>query len=172
MQYYLGGADAATLAYVASQVSAVQKALTISGLAAPDPRTTEDCLFLDVISPKAILENKSGKKAPVLVWIYGGGYVGGDKSLSGNPATLISRSFENRGEGLVFVTFNYRLGLFVSTVSPYLLEQPLISTRRVGSPAHPSPKLVGSPTPVFMTRDLHSNGFRRTFTCLEVMHLG
>ncbi|KAH6663736.1 Alpha/Beta hydrolase protein [Halenospora varia] len=112
MQYYLGGADAATLAYVASQVSAVQKALTISGLAAPDPRTTEDCLFLDVISPKAVLENKSGKKAPVLVWIYGGGYVGGDKSLSGNPATLISRSFENRGEGLVFVTFNYRLGLF------------------------------------------------------------
>ncbi|KAH8650940.1 Alpha/Beta hydrolase protein [Tricladium varicosporioides] len=125
MQYYLGGADAATLAYVASQVSAVQKALTIAGLAAPDPRTTEDCLFLDVITPVTILESKSVRKAPVLVWIYGGGYVGGDKSLSGNPATLISRSFENGGEGVVFVTFNYRLGLFVSLPNAGLYDQKL-----------------------------------------------
>jgi hypothetical protein len=37
----------------------------------PDPRTTEDCLVLDVIVPKAVFERKySGRKAPVVVWIY------------------------------------------------------------------------------------------------------
>lgn len=37
-----------------------------------DPRTTEDCLVLDVIVPEAVLNKKKshGKKAPVLVWIY------------------------------------------------------------------------------------------------------
>lgn len=47
----------------------------------PDPRTSEDCLFLDVMVPKAIFEGayssrKRGspsKGSPVLVWIYGGG---------------------------------------------------------------------------------------------------
>ena len=41
----------------------------------PDPRTTEDCLFLDVIVPKAVFDNannkhrrRSGAGAPVLLW--------------------------------------------------------------------------------------------------------
>ena len=34
-----------------------------------DPRTTEDCLFLDVHVPKAIFDAQGqGKGAPVLVW--------------------------------------------------------------------------------------------------------
>jgi cholinesterase len=37
----------------------------------PDPRTTEDCLVLDIIVPKAVFDRKfSGRKAPVVVWIY------------------------------------------------------------------------------------------------------
>lgn len=45
------------------------------GMAPPqDPRTTEDCLFLDVRVPKSIFDNAGkGYGAPVLVWIYGGG---------------------------------------------------------------------------------------------------
>ena len=42
---------------------------------AVDPRTTEDCLFLDVIVPTAIFDNannkhrrRSGAGAPVLLW--------------------------------------------------------------------------------------------------------
>jgi hypothetical protein len=39
---------------------------------APDPRTTEDCLFLDVFVPKHIFDNRTsarkGKGAAVLVW--------------------------------------------------------------------------------------------------------
>ncbi|KAJ5220529.1 hypothetical protein N7468_009733 [Penicillium chermesinum] len=62
-----------------------------------DPRTTEDCLFLDVVVPRKIFhrgQNNTLNKglAPVLVWIYGGGTVVGD--------------------GIVFVAINYRLGAF------------------------------------------------------------
>jgi carboxylesterase type B len=90
--------------------------------------TSEDCLFLDVVVPKTIYDKakkvrKNNKKkgipkdkgVPVLVRIYGGGYVFGDKNYLGNPAGLLARSQENGDEGIVFVTFNYRLGLFVST---------------------------------------------------------
>jgi len=50
--------------------------------------------------------------APVLVWIYGGGFVGGEKSSS-SPATLLERSLDNGDQGIVFVALNYRLGLYV-----------------------------------------------------------
>jgi carboxylesterase type B len=50
------------------------------------------------------------KSAPVLVWIYGGGYVEGSKVY--NPAGLISQSQKNGGEGFIFVAINYRLGMF------------------------------------------------------------
>lgn len=41
--------------------------------------------------------------------IYGGGYVGGDKSSS-NPSGLIKSSQANGDPGLIFVAMNYRLG--------------------------------------------------------------
>lgn len=76
---------------------------------AQDPRTTEDCLFLDVLVPEKIFESagKNDSGAPVLVWIYGGGYTAGEKSSS-NGAGLIERS----EDGIIFVTLNYRLGAF------------------------------------------------------------
>lgn len=76
-----------------------------------DPRTTEDCLFLDVVVPKKIFDrgqnNPSKNLAPVLVWIYGGGYTGGEKS-SNDPSGLIKRS-ELVGDGIVYVALNYRV---------------------------------------------------------------
>lgn len=81
-----------------------------------DPRTTEDCLFLDVVVPQNIL--KSGLNstnltsgAPVLVWIYGGGYTAGEKSAY-SPAGLIRASQVNGTQGVIFVSLNYRLGAF------------------------------------------------------------
>ena len=74
-------------AYLTSKpfnLSAAEAALVnASNLAPPqDPRTTEDCLFLDVVVPEKIFEEKATKKsgAPVLVWIYGGGYTAGFSS--------------------------------------------------------------------------------------------
>lgn len=85
---------------------------TSTGSPAPlDPRTTEDCLFLDVFAPKNIFDNAGkGKGAPVLVWIYGGGYTMGDKSGSGNPAGLLKRSGGTKGAKVIYVAMNYRLG--------------------------------------------------------------
>ncbi|ATZ47555.1 hypothetical protein BCIN_02g08230 [Botrytis cinerea B05.10] len=110
--YYFQGASAATLEFVEAEVEAVEKNLTISGLSAPAPLTSEDCLFLDVIVPKSIYDSCGESSAPVVVWIYGGGYVAGSKFSTGNPATLISRSQENGDEGVIYVALNYRLGLF------------------------------------------------------------
>lgn len=76
-----------------------------------DPRTTEDCLFLDVAVPEKIFNAKgTGTGAPVLVWIYGGGYTAGDKTNinTGPAAGLLERSMDD----LIFVAFNYRLGAF------------------------------------------------------------
>jgi carboxylesterase type B len=111
--YFLSGYDAATLAYVQQQVAQVEAAMTIATTSQSDGRASEDCLHLDVIVPESIYNNASAS-APVLVWVYGGGYTGGDKTGSGNPATLIANSQENGGEGVVYVAMNYRLGLFVS----------------------------------------------------------
>ncbi|KIX00319.1 uncharacterized protein Z518_10458 [Rhinocladiella mackenziei CBS 650.93] len=74
----------------------------------PDPRTSEDCLFLDVIVPKAVFDNKTG--APVIVWIYGGGYTLGSKGQWGNPSGLIKASQKDGSDGIIYVAMNYRLG--------------------------------------------------------------
>ncbi|KAK2629200.1 hypothetical protein QTJ16_000020 [Diplocarpon rosae] len=82
---------------------------------------SEDCLFLDVMVPTDIFTQKTGPGASVLVWIHGGGYVGGGKSAtgsSGNPAGIIARSLENNGEGVIFVSLNYRLGVTVHMGRP------------------------------------------------------
>ncbi|TWU72061.1 hypothetical protein ED733_003106 [Metarhizium rileyi] len=86
--------------------------------AKPDPRATEDCLFLDVVVPEKIFNGANSSRsaapksnlAPVLVWIYGGGYVAGEKD-SNDATELIQRS-EVVGDGLVYVAINYRLGAF------------------------------------------------------------
>ena len=81
-----------------------------------DPRTTEDCLFLDVVVPQSIFQGASNSTnftsgAPVLVWIYGGGYTAGEKSEL-NAAGLIKASQTTSTEGIIFVSLNYRLGAF------------------------------------------------------------
>ncbi|KAH0543889.1 hypothetical protein FGG08_001790 [Glutinoglossum americanum] len=90
-----------------------------------DPREDEDCLFLDVLVPKKILA-EAGKTgcsgAPVMVWIYGGGFTFGEKANSGNPAGLILRSQEGNetGRGVIYVAINYRGGAFGFLSGPNL----------------------------------------------------
>ena len=62
---------------------------------------SEDCLTLNVWRPA----NASGK-LPVMVWIYGGGFVNGGSS----PAVYAGDAFAR--QGVVFVSFNYRVGRF------------------------------------------------------------
>lgn len=85
-----------------------------------DPRSTEDCLFLDVVAPKKVFDRAQNKTfvpklslAPVLVWIYGGGYTMGDKNQN-DPSGLVQRSQKN-GDGIVYVALNYRVSCFLRT---------------------------------------------------------
>lgn len=106
-------------AYLSGQpfnLSAAQAAAANASGPAPaqDPRTSEDCLYLDVVVPEKIFNSKGSKKAPVLVWIHGGGYTEGEKTGFGqyNPSGIIKASQVSGSEGVVFVAINYRLGAF------------------------------------------------------------
>jgi para-nitrobenzyl esterase len=70
-----------------------------SFLTAGELRTDEDCLFLNVYTPKA----DDGRR-PVMVWIHGGAYVLGSGDM------YDGRSLVRRGD-VVVVTLNYRLGV-------------------------------------------------------------
>ncbi|PWW76636.1 alpha/beta-hydrolase [Tuber magnatum] len=61
--------------------------------------------FLDVYVPGSL---KPGDDAPVLVWVYGGGYIIGSKEMWGDPARLI----QSADEPMIYVSINYRLGAF------------------------------------------------------------
>ena len=69
----------------------------------------EDCLYANVWRPA-----KVGARLPVVVWIYGGGFVNGGAS----PPTYAGANLAR--EGVVFVSFNYRLGRFGTFVHPAL----------------------------------------------------
>jgi heat shock protein HslJ len=61
----------------------------------------EDCLVLNVWRPAAI---SPGEKLPVMVWIHGGGFLNGAASVPLNDGSQFAP------EGVVLVSFNYRLG--------------------------------------------------------------
>jgi acetylcholinesterase len=52
----------------------------------------------------------------VLVWIYGGGYTGGNKN--NNPAGLIAASGNSSNGDVIYVAMNYRLGALGFTAGP------------------------------------------------------
>ncbi|ETN37303.1 uncharacterized protein HMPREF1541_08294 [Cyphellophora europaea CBS 101466] len=67
---------------------------------------SEDCLFLDVIVPAGL---NASSPAPVLHWLYGGGFFYGAKDWSGNPAALLATA-DAATEPFIIVASNYRLG--------------------------------------------------------------
>ncbi len=73
---------------------------------------SEDCLFVNVWRPAT-----TAVKLPVIVWIYGGGFVNGGSS----PAVYDGSRFAEHG--LVFVSFNYRVGRFGFFAHPALTKE-------------------------------------------------
>ena len=74
------------------------------------PHQSEDCLYLNVWAPAF----KDGKKLPVMVWIHGGGFVGGSGSDQRSDGALMA------AKGVVVVSFNYRSGVFGFLAHPEL----------------------------------------------------
>lgn len=70
----------------------------------------EDCLYLNVTAPYSDKE-KATKKRPVIVWIYGGAFVGGSSSLY--PLDYMAKSGD-----VIVVSMNYRLGVFGFVAHP------------------------------------------------------
>jgi para-nitrobenzyl esterase len=70
---------------------------------------SEDCLVGNVWAP----EHHPGK-LPILIWIYGGGWVNGGSS----PAVYDGSQFAK--QGILFYSFNYRLGRFGFFAHPAL----------------------------------------------------
>ena len=70
---------------------------------------SEDCLYLNVWKPA-----DAKGKLPVMVWIYGGGFVNGGSS----PPTYSGAPIAN--QGVMVVSFNYRLGRFGTFRHPAL----------------------------------------------------
>ena len=86
------------------------------------PGTSEDCLYLNVWTP-ATLGHLPRRGLPVLVYIYGGGFMAGDSSEKRYDGAALAR------RGIVVVTMNYRLGIFGFFSHPELTA---------GSPHHAS----------------------------------
>jgi len=63
--------------------------------------SSEDCLYLNVWKPA---DANTGANLPVMVWIHGGGFVGG----SGSGAGIAGDEFAKKE--VVLITINYRLG--------------------------------------------------------------
>ncbi|KAH8799840.1 acetylcholinesterase precursor [Xylogone sp. PMI_703] len=90
-------------------ISAGYQPPNITSLPTPLYGTSEDCLLLDILVPKAIFDNRSrGEGAPVMLWIHGGGYTLGWKTQYGSGAGLLKAS----KDGVIYIAINYRLGLF------------------------------------------------------------
>ena len=90
---------------------------TVKDIPPVDPRTSEDCLFLNVLASSAVYERRGNSTgAAVLVWIHGGGFTAGWKEEFGDGQDFIALSAGYCDDGVVYVAINYRLGLFVSFI--------------------------------------------------------
>ena len=74
---------------------------------------SEDCLYLNVWTPA----KSAGEKLPVIVWIHGGGYVGGSTSIGLYDGSGYAR------KGVVLVSLAYRLGPYGFMASPELSHE-------------------------------------------------
>jgi para-nitrobenzyl esterase len=77
--------------------------------------TSEDCLTLDVTAPKAGVGRRG--RAPVMVWIYGGGNAAGASNLPSYDAVNFAR------DGVIIVAMNYRLGALGFLAHPALTSE-------------------------------------------------
>jgi para-nitrobenzyl esterase len=87
--------------------------LPFGGDAAPLGTTpAEDCLYLNIWKPAAATGS-----LPVLVWIYGGGWVNGGAS----PVTYSGANLAK--QGILVASFNYRVGRFGWFAHPQLTRE-------------------------------------------------
>jgi len=89
----------------------------------PDSPMSEDCLYLNVWTAAT----SATEKRPVFIWIYGGGFTTGGAAAPAYDGEALA------SKGVVFVSFNYRLGIFGFLSHPELTaESPQHSSGNYG----------------------------------------
>ncbi len=78
---------------------------------------SEDCLYLNIWTPAQPDATGGSAGLPVLVYFFGGGFVGGDGSEPRYDGAALA------GKGIVTVTVNYRLGVFGFLALPALAAE-------------------------------------------------
>jgi para-nitrobenzyl esterase len=78
-----------------------------------DSGGSEDCLYLNVWTPADTMAGK----LPVMVWIYGGGFVGGAASEPRQDGANLA------AKNVIVVSMNYRLGVFGFLAHPDLVKE-------------------------------------------------
>uniref|UniRef100_A0A8D8LMI8 Acetylcholinesterase n=1 Tax=Cacopsylla melanoneura TaxID=428564 RepID=A0A8D8LMI8_9HEMI len=80
----------------------------------PNTNLSEDCLYLNIWAPQRLrIRHKTGEPnskrhlAPVLVWIYGGGYMSGTATLDIYNADIVAGTSD-----VIVVSIQYRVGAF------------------------------------------------------------
>ena len=108
------GTQACT-SYGASPIQAQPKPFSMwsAEFLIPEKEISEDCLYLNVWTPA----KKSDEKRPVLVWIYGGGFVSGGANVPVYDGEALAK------KGIIFVSLNYRVGPFGFFAHPELSKE-------------------------------------------------
>jgi para-nitrobenzyl esterase len=77
------------------------------------PKISEDCLYLNIWTGA----KKANEKRPVMVWIYGGAFVGGSTSFPTTDGTIFAK------KGVVLVSIAYRVGPMGFLAHPELSKE-------------------------------------------------
>ncbi|XP_066999998.1 acetylcholinesterase [Anabrus simplex] len=84
----------------------------------PNTNISEDCLYLNLWVPQRLRLRHGGRerpKVPVLVWIYGGGYMSGTSTLDVYDADIVAATSD-----VIVASMQYRVGAFgFLYLSPY-----------------------------------------------------
>lgn len=109
--------DSAVQTYIPSLVTnllALQEGTqSLTPLITDNEISSEDCLYLNVWTSA----NPVSQKRPVIVFIHGGSFLNGSGSLDSYNGEAMAK------KGAVFVTINYRLGIFGFMASPELTSE-------------------------------------------------
>jgi para-nitrobenzyl esterase len=106
-----GGPPPGAGARARAPAAATQSAPPAAAPAAQGP--SEDCLYLNVWRPA----DPAARNLPVMVWIYGGGFV------SGSSSSPITSGVQFAKQGVVLVAMNYRVGRFGFFAFPALSSE-------------------------------------------------
>ena len=92
--------------YPALKFSPAAPQIPSGGLTDSAPvRWSEDCLYLNISAPEAVMEDGDAGGRAVMVWIHGGGYTSGQGAIPWYNGNRFAKNND-----IVVVSINYRLG--------------------------------------------------------------